>query len=50
MGTGRTRMAGACCLFLAAAIWGGIYVVSKVILGFVPLMTLFQSRNPKADC
>jgi drug/metabolite transporter (DMT)-like permease len=31
-------------LFLAAAIWGGMYVVSKVVLDHIPAMTLLAMR------
>jgi drug/metabolite transporter (DMT)-like permease len=44
MGTTQTRMFGAFYLFLAAAIWGGMYVVSKAVLDFVPPMTLLAMR------
>ncbi len=35
---------GAVCLALAAAIWGGMYVVSKYILDYVPPMSLMWLR------
>jgi len=44
MGAARNPMAGALCLFLAAAIWGGMYVVSKVVLDHIPPMTLLAVR------
>ncbi len=39
-----SRLRGAGCLFAAAAIWGGMYVVSKYVLGFVPPLTLLTAR------
>lgn len=38
------RLAGALALSMAAAIWGGMYVVSKVVLGYVPPLTLVTIR------
>ncbi len=38
------RIQGAFCLFLAAAIWGGMYVVSKYVLDYIPPMTLLAMR------
>lgn len=38
------RFLGAACLTGAAAIWGGLYVVSKVVLEFVPPFTLLAIR------
>ncbi|OAT82332.1 DMT family transporter [Desulfotomaculum copahuensis] len=35
---------GAICLSLAAAIWGGMYVVSKYVLTFIPPFTLIWLR------
>ncbi|KEK22634.1 DMT family transporter [Bacillus gaemokensis] len=35
---------GAICLSLAASIWGGMYVVSKYVLDFVPPLTLVWLR------
>lgn len=35
---------GAICLSLAAAIWGGMYVVSKYVLAFIPPFTLIWLR------
>lgn len=35
---------GAICLSLAASIWGGMYVVSKFVLKFVPPLTLMWGR------
>jgi drug/metabolite transporter (DMT)-like permease len=35
---------GAVCAFLAAAIWGGMYVASKYVLDFVPPLTLVVLR------
>jgi drug/metabolite transporter (DMT)-like permease len=40
----RKRLIGSICLFLAASIWGGMYVVSKYILKFVPPVTLVWIR------
>jgi len=44
MHTARSWMLGAFCLFLAAAIWGGMYVVSKYVLDYIPPMTLLLMR------
>ncbi len=44
MGITHTRILGAFCLFLAAAIWGGMYVVSKYVLDYIPPMTLLALR------
>ena len=40
----RRRLLGAVCLFAAAAIWGGMYVVSKYVLDYIPPMTLLAVR------
>ncbi|HEX9900765.1 MAG TPA: EamA family transporter [Candidatus Methylomirabilis sp.] len=40
----RRRLLGAVCLFVAAAIWGGMYVVSKYVLDYIPPMTLLAVR------
>ncbi len=40
----RAGLLGAGCLFAAAAIWGGMYVVSKYVLGFIPPLTLLAAR------
>lgn len=40
----RSRILGAFCVFLAAAIWGGMYVVSKYVLDYIPPMTLLLAR------
>ena len=40
----RKRLIGSICLFLAASIWGGMYVVSKYILQFVSPVTLVWIR------
>jgi len=40
----RSRILGALCLFLAAAIWGGMYVVSQYVLEYLPPMTLLAVR------
>ncbi|WP_346011106.1 DMT family transporter [Bacillus cereus group sp. N14] len=37
-------MLGAICLSLAASIWGGMYVVSKYVLDFIPPLTLVWLR------
>jgi drug/metabolite transporter (DMT)-like permease len=44
MSAAQRPVAGALCLFLAAAIWGGMYVVSKVVLDHIPPMTLLAMR------
>ena len=44
MSAARSPVAGALCLLLAAAIWGGMYVVSKVVLDYIPPMTLLALR------
>lgn len=38
------RLQGAVCLFAAAAIWGGMYVVSKAVLAYIPPLTLLALR------
>src|SRR4051794_32005370 len=38
------RLLGILAGFGAAAIWGGMYVVSKYVLGFVPPLTLVLAR------
>ncbi|MEN6461314.1 MAG: EamA family transporter [Syntrophomonas sp.] len=40
----RNTVLGAICLSLAASIWGGMYVVSKYILEFIPPFTLIWLR------
>ena len=40
----RRRLLGAACLSAAAAIWGGMYVVSKYVLDYIPPMTLLAIR------
>ncbi|MEY8001148.1 DMT family transporter [Clostridium sp. Mt-5] len=40
----KKRLIGSIYLFLAASIWGGMYVVSKYILQFVPPVTLVWLR------
>ncbi|RAK18404.1 threonine/homoserine efflux transporter RhtA [Anoxybacillus vitaminiphilus] len=40
----RNTFFGAFCLSLAASIWGGMYVVSKYVLDFVPPITLVWLR------
>ncbi|WP_018662693.1 DMT family transporter [Heyndrickxia acidiproducens] len=40
----KSNMAGAIYLALAASIWGGMYVVSKYVLYFVPPLTLLWFR------
>lgn len=41
---GRLRLRGAVYLTLAASIWGGMYVVTKYVLDFVPPLTLLVMR------
>lgn len=38
------NLLGAICALLAAAIWGGVFVVSKYVLGYVPPVTLVAIR------
>lgn len=38
------RLVGNLCLFLAAAVWGGMYVVSKFTLGYIPPLSLLVLR------
>jgi len=40
----KKQLFGAICLTLAAAIWGGVYVVSKVVLDVIPPFTLLILR------
>jgi drug/metabolite transporter (DMT)-like permease len=40
----KQQIWGALCLTLAAAIWGGVYVVSKVVLDVIPPFTLLIMR------
>lgn len=40
----KKQLFGAICLTLAAAIWGGVYVVSKVVLEVIPPFTLLMLR------
>jgi len=40
----KQQLFGAICLTLAAAIWGGVYVVSKVVLDVIPPFTLLIMR------
>ncbi|WP_347488522.1 EamA family transporter [Desulfoscipio sp. XC116] len=40
----RNTLFGAICLSLAASIWGGMYVVSKYVLDFIPPVTLVWLR------
>ncbi|MFS1511462.1 DMT family transporter [Chengkuizengella sp. SCS-71B] len=40
----KRNLLGAICLSLAASIWGGMYVVSKYVLAFIPLFTLMWLR------
>ncbi|RXT03723.1 DMT family transporter [Ammoniphilus sp. CFH 90114] len=40
----KSTLLGAICLSLAAAIWGGMYVVSKYVLDYVPPLTLVWFR------
>nr|WP_147512878.1 DMT family transporter [Brevibacillus massiliensis] len=40
----KKQLWGSICLSLAAAIWGGVYVVSKVVLDVIPPFTLLEIR------
>ncbi|MTT30946.1 EamA family transporter [Terrilactibacillus sp. BCM23-1] len=40
----KESIIGACCLTLAASIWGSMYVISKYILMYVPPITLLWFR------
>jgi len=40
----KQNLLGALCLSLAASIWGGMYVVSKYVLDFIPPITLVWLR------
>jgi len=40
----KQQLIGGVCLTLAAAIWGGVYVVSKVVLDVIPPFTLLIIR------
>jgi Predicted permeases len=40
----KNKLIGSICLLLATLIWGGMYVVSKYILGFVSPITLVWTR------
>jgi len=40
----RSMLIGSLCAFSAAAIWGGMYVVSKYVLAYVPPLTLVAIR------
>lgn len=40
----KHSLLGAFCLSLAASIWGGMYVVSKYVLEFIPPLTLVWLR------
>ncbi len=40
----KQNILGAICLSLAASIWGGMYVVSKYVLDFIPPLTLVWLR------
>ncbi len=40
----RQTILGAICLSLATSIWGGMYVVSKYVLDFIPPLTLVWLR------
>ncbi|HDR8070301.1 DMT family transporter [Bacillus cereus] len=40
----KQTILGAICLSLAASIWGGMYVVSKYVLDFIPPLTLVLLR------
>ena len=40
----KQSLLGAVCLSLAASLWGGVYVVSKYVLDYVPPLTLMWVR------
>jgi len=40
----KENLLGAFCLSIAASIWGGLYVVSKYVLNFIPPLTLVWLR------
>ncbi|MBL1704302.1 EamA family transporter, partial [Klebsiella pneumoniae] len=40
----KQTILGAICLSLATSIWGGMYVVSKYVLDFIPPLTLVWLR------
>lgn len=40
----KKSIIGAICLSLAASMWGGMYVVSKYVLDFIPPFTLVWLR------
>lgn len=40
----KQNLLGAICLALAASLWGGMYVVSKYVLNFIPPLTLVWLR------
>ncbi len=40
----KQNLLGAICLSLAASLWGGMYVVSKYVLDFIPPLTLVWLR------
>lgn len=40
----KQNLLGAICLSLAASIWGGMYVVSKYVMEFIPPLTLLWLR------
>ncbi len=40
----KSKLMGAICLFLAASIWGGMFVVSKYVLSFISPITLVWTR------
>lgn len=40
----KQNLIGAICLSLAASLWGGMYVVSKYVLDFIPPLTLMWLR------
>ncbi|WP_139489028.1 DMT family transporter [Brevibacillus dissolubilis] len=46
----KSTGAGAICLSLAASIWGGMYVVSKYVMDYVPPITLMWLRYAVAFC
>lgn len=46
----KQSLLGAVCLSLAASLWGGMYVVSKYVLDYIPPLTLVWLRYVIAFC
>ena len=40
----KQNIIGAICLTLAASLWGGMYVISKYVLNYIPPLTLVWLR------